>query len=58
MKVPMSETGIASTGISVALQFCKNRNTTITTSVSASSNVIITSSIEAFTTETVSSGIR
>ncbi len=36
MNVPMSETGTASNGISVALQPCKKRNTTMVTSISAS----------------------
>ena len=58
IKVPMRDTGIARTGMSVALQLCKNKNTTSTTNVKASSNVITTSLIEAFTTETVSNGTK
>ncbi|MNE44230.1 hypothetical protein D3C80_1384480 [compost metagenome] len=49
-KVPMIDTGIASNGMSVALQFCRKRNTTNTTSNRASMKVCNTSSIEAFTT--------
>src|SRR6185369_6946151 len=56
--VPINETGIARTGINVALQFCKNRKTTITTSKSASVKVCTTSLIEAFTTVAVSSGME
>ena len=58
VKVPIKDTGIASTGIKVALQFCKNKNTTNITSASASRSVTITSLIEACTTDTVSNGIR
>ena len=46
-KVPMIETGTASTGIRVARQFCRNRNTTSTTRTMASMKVVITASIEA-----------
>ena len=45
-KVPTSDTGMASTGISVARQFCRKMNTTSTTSTSASKKVWITSVIE------------
>jgi len=34
--VPISETGIATSGTSVARQFCKNTSTTITTRITAS----------------------
>ena len=37
--VPISETGTASIGISVARQFCRNRNTTMTTRTIASTSV-------------------
>ena len=57
IKVPIKETGIANKGISVALQFCKKRNTTNVTKTNASIKVWITSLIETFTTETVSSGM-
>src|SRR5688572_19227279 len=56
IKVPISETGIANTGIKVARQFCKNKNTTITTNANASSKVITTSRMEASTTVVVSKG--
>ncbi|MCY1551968.1 hypothetical protein D9M68_883340 [compost metagenome] len=49
-KVPIIDTGIASNGMRVALQFCRKRNTTNTTSNKASTKVCNTSSIEAFTT--------
>ena len=55
-KVPIIETGMARIGIIVARQFCRNKNTTNTTSPSASSNVITTSLIEVSTTETASKG--
>ncbi|MNI72280.1 hypothetical protein D3C73_1282140 [compost metagenome] len=47
MKVPTIDTGTAITGISVARRLCRNRNTTITTSTSASKKVWITSEIDA-----------
>ena len=53
--VPTSETGTASIGISVARQLCRNRNTTISTSTSASKNVCTTSSSEALTKIVLSS---
>ena len=40
MNVPMSDTGTATTGISVARQFWRNRYTTRTTSTIASTSVI------------------
>ena len=43
VKVPISETGIAITGISEALQVCRNRITTPTTSRMAMKMVTITS---------------
>jgi hypothetical protein len=39
-KVPMIDTGTASTGMSVARQLCRNRNTTSTTSAIASAKVM------------------
>ena len=42
-KVPIRDTGIASTGISVARQLCKKRNTMRITSIKASLKVLITS---------------
>ena len=55
MKVPMSETGTASIGMSVARQFCRNRNTTMITSTIASVSVFRISSIPAETGRVVSS---
>src|SRR5690606_3919238 len=57
MNVPIMDTGMARIGINVALQLCKKRNTTITTSISASTSVCTTSLIETSTTETASNGI-
>ena len=48
-KVPISDIGTAIIGIKVARQFCKNRNTTITTRSIASPSVLNTSFIDAFT---------
>ena len=48
-KVPISDIGTAIIGIKVARQFCKNRNTTITTRSIASPSVLNTSFMEAFT---------
>ena len=42
-KVPISEIGTATTGISVARQFCNERNTTMITSTKASNSVLYTS---------------
>ena len=56
-KVPIIETGIASTGINVARQLCRKRKTTRTTKPKASSKVVTTSSIETLTTDTDSKGI-
>src|SRR5690349_7784606 len=56
INVPISDTGMANTGIKVARQFWRNKNTTITTKVSASKSVVVTSFIEVFTTETDSEG--
>ena len=44
---PTSDTGTASIGISVARQLCRNRNTTISTSISASTKVCDHLSIDA-----------
>ncbi|MNN70635.1 hypothetical protein D3C81_1865040 [compost metagenome] len=53
-KVPISDTGIASTGIRVARQFCRKMKTTSTTSTRASKKVWITSSMETSTNLVVS----
>jgi hypothetical protein len=53
-KVPISDTGTAANGISVARQFCRNRNTTTNTSAIASARVFTTSRIETFTKRVVS----
>ena len=45
-KAPISDTGTAMIGISVARQLCRNTNTTSSTSVAASSSVMITSWID------------
>jgi hypothetical protein len=42
-KVPIREIGTATIGITVARQLCKDRNTTSTTRISASNNVLYTS---------------
>jgi len=44
--VPNTTTGTASVGIIVARQFCKNRNMTMNTKITASINVCTTLSIE------------
>ena len=54
--VPMTLTGTASIGISVARQLCRNTKTTSATRSSASSRVITTSRIEALTNGVVSKG--
>ena len=46
--VPISDTGMATSGISAARQVCRNRMTTITTRTSASNSVWITSLTEAW----------
>ena len=53
-KVPMSDTGTASIGISVARQVCKKTNTTSTTMIAASMMVTPTSLIDAETKRVVS----
>ena len=53
-KVPISDTGIASVGISVDRQSCRNRKTTRTTRTKAMTRVITTSSIVSFTNRVVS----
>ena len=53
-KVPISETGTAMIGISVARQFCRNRNTTAITSSAASISVITTSRDDAWMNRVVS----
>ena len=49
MKVPISDTGMAISGISVARAFCRKTNTTSTTSRIASNRVWTISSMEAVT---------
>ena len=57
MKVPTIDTGTAITGISVARRLCRNTNTTITTSTSASKKVWTTSEMEARVNSVVSIAI-
>ena len=52
--VPISETGTAITGISVARQFCRNKNTTTITSTIASSSVLTVSEMPSLTGRVVS----
>jgi hypothetical protein len=52
--VPISDTGTATIGISVARQFCRKRKTTSTTSTSASSSVITISWMPSVTGAVVS----
>ena len=47
--VPTSETGIATSGITLARQFCRKTSTTTTTSATASYSVVITSRIDSAT---------
>src|ERR1700692_5080568 len=54
--VPRIDTGMASTGISVERQFCKNKNTTRATRPSVFNKVHTTSDMETFTTVTASNG--
>ena len=56
-KVPISDTGTATIGISVARQFCRNRYTTSTTSKAASKMVLVTSLMDESTNKVVSKGI-
>jgi hypothetical protein len=53
-KVPMMETGTASSGMIEARQVCRNRMTTSTTSATASRSVSTTLSMEARTNSVVS----
>lgn len=53
-KVPIMETGTAIAGIRVDLKSCKNKNTTINTSINASKRVASTLSIEAVRNSLVS----
>jgi len=55
-KVPMSDTGTAMIGMSVARQLPRNRKTTRTTSSPASNRVCSTSRMEAATKSVVSKG--
>ena len=52
--VPINDTGTASIGISVARQFCRNRNTTANTSIMDSTSVLTTSRIDTRTNLVVS----
>ncbi|MCY1533862.1 hypothetical protein D9M68_692110 [compost metagenome] len=54
INVPIMDTGMANTGMSVARQLCRKRNTTKVTNMMASIKVMTTELIEAFTIETVS----
>ena len=54
-KVPTSETGTASIGMSVARQFCRNTNTTRRTSTIASKSVWMISLMPSLTASVVSS---
>src|SRR5690554_6104828 len=45
-KVPMSDTGMAATGMSVARKRCKNKKVTMTTNSTAATNVVMTSFTE------------
>ncbi len=56
-KVPTSETGTVRSGMSVARQFWRNRNTTTMTSANASPSVIKTSRIPSVTGSVVSSDV-
>ncbi|MNC93502.1 hypothetical protein D3C83_101440 [compost metagenome] len=56
-KAPISDTGTAIIGISVARQVCRNRNTTASTSSAASKIVMFTSRIDASTKRVVSNGM-
>jgi hypothetical protein len=47
--VPMRETGIATSGIKLARQFCRNTSTTMTTRNTASYSVCTTESIDSRT---------
>jgi hypothetical protein len=58
MNVPMMDTGIASSGMSVARQLCRNRNTTRITRSRAITSVSITSSMDTSTTDTDSKGME
>src|SRR5688500_14477397 len=52
--VPISDTGTAIIGISVARQFCRNTSTTMNTSTNASSSVWYTLAIDSSTNTVVS----
>ena len=54
MKVPISETGIVSSGMIVARMFCRKMKTTSVTRISASTNVFRISWIDAWTAGVVS----
>ncbi|MCY1250206.1 hypothetical protein D9M72_638190 [compost metagenome] len=53
-KVPISDTGIARIGISVARRFCRKTKTTSITRISASTKVCTTSSMDTLTNTVVS----
>ncbi len=57
-KVPMTATGMVSSGISVARQSCRNRKTTRMTSPTATNKVSSTSLMAARTNTLASYGIR
>ena len=54
VKVPISDTGMAITGMSEARQVCRNRNTTPTTSRIAT-KIVVTTSCTDFATKIVGS---
>ena len=54
MKVPTSDTGTVSSGISVARQFCRKMNTTIMTRMTASYSVLVTSWMDSRTNRVLS----
>ena len=56
--MPISDTGTAAIGISVARQFCRKTNTTRNTSAMASASVFTTSRIDTSTKRVVSYGIE
>ena len=57
-KVPISDTGMVTAGMSVLRQFCRKRNITRMTSPSASASVFSTSTIDSRTTVTLSNARR
>ena len=57
-KVPTSDTGIVTAGITVLRQFWRNRNITMITRMMASPRVLSTSTIDSRTTLTLSKASR